>query len=102
MTYPVINRALPHNLRFRSCLGLEGVWKSSHVVRKRAVLGQELNVAAVDTELASLALLNVLGAVERRETPLLGDDDLLATWELVLRATEGLDGGGAVCRCMSV
>lgn len=60
------------------------------------MLGQELHIAAIDAELASLALLDVLVAVERSETPLLGNDDLLATWELVLRAAEGLDGGGAV------
>lgn len=60
------------------------------------MLWQELDVAAVDTELTSLALLDVVVAAERGEAPVLGDDDLLATWELVLCAAEGLDGGGAV------
>ena len=65
------------------------------------MLAEELDVGTVDTDGTSLALLDVLLAVEGSEAPLLRDDDLLATWELVLRATEGLDSGGAVCEFRS-
>jgi hypothetical protein len=75
---------------------LKRLWEAAEVVRDRALVAEELNVGTVDTDLASLALLDVLGAVERSETPLLGDDDLLAAGELVLGASESLDGGGAV------
>lgn len=78
------------------CLGREGLWEAPHVVLERALVPQELHVRTVDAHVALLALSNVLIAVERREAPLLGDDDLLATRELVLRAAESLDGGGAV------
>jgi len=67
-----------------------------HVVLNGALVAQELHVRTIRQQLSSRPLLNILLAVERRETPLLGDDDLLATGELVLRAAESLDGGGAV------
>jgi len=77
-------------------LRLEGFWETTHVVRERAVLGEELDVGTVDADGTGLALLDVLFPTQRGEAPVLGDDDLLATWELVLCATEGLDGGGTV------
>ena len=80
----------------------ESLWESANVVGEWAVGAEELDVGAVDTDLTSLALLDVVCAVERSETPLLGDDDLLATWELVLRSAEGLDGGWAVLKVLSV
>lgn len=60
------------------------------------MLAEELDVGTVDLDLTSLALGNVLVAAEGSEAPVLGDDDLLATRELVLGAAESLDGGGAV------
>ena len=57
---------------------------------------QELDVAAVLAELALLAQTNVLLAANRGEAPVLGDNDLLATGELVHGAAESLDGGRAV------
>ena len=57
---------------------------------------EELDVGTVLAELALLAELDVLLAADRGEAPVLGDDDLLATGELVHGAAEGLDGGGAV------
>ena len=60
------------------------------------MVAEELHVRTVDLEVTSVALLNVLLAAERREAPVLGHDDLLAAGELVLRAAEGFDGGGAV------
>jgi hypothetical protein len=55
------------------------------------VVGKELNVGTVDLDAASSLLLQVLVAAERGETPVLGDDDLLATGELVLRSAQGLE-----------
>jgi len=79
-----------------SFLCRESLWESAHVVLDWALVAEELHVGTVDTDGTSLALLDVLGTVERSETPLLGDNDLLATWELVLRAAESLDGGRSV------
>jgi hypothetical protein len=42
---------------------------------------EELDVSTVGLDLTSLALLDVLVTAERGETPVLGDDDLLATRE---------------------
>lgn len=60
------------------------------------MVGQELDVGTVDLDATSSNLLQVLLAAERGETPVLGDDDLLATGELVLGAAEGLKSDGAV------
>lgn len=76
---------------------LESLWEPPHVVLERTLVAEELNVGAVDADLAGLALGDVVVTAERSETPVLGDDDLLATWELVLGTTESLDGSGAVC-----
>ena len=57
---------------------------------------QELHVSTVLLKLALLAELNVLLAADGGETPVLGDDDLLAAGELVHGAAESLDGGGTV------
>ena len=57
---------------------------------------QELDVGTVLEELALLAELDVLLTTDRSETPVLGDNDLLATGELVGGAAHGLDGGSTV------
>jgi len=55
-----------------------------------------LNVSTVvDDELVSLESL-VVGTVERGETPLLGDDDLLPSGELVSGTSESLHDDGLV------
>ncbi len=78
-------------------LGLgEGLGELLHVVREAAAVGEELHVGAVDADAAGRLLLQVLVAAERREAPVLGDDDLLPAWELVLRAAEGLKSDRAV------
>ena len=41
--------------------------------------------------------LEVVLTTEGSEAPVLGDNDLLATGELVLRAAEGLEGESTVC-----
>lgn len=78
-------------------LSLESLGEALHVVSQGAVVGQELHVSTIDLDAASSLLLQVLLAAEGGETPVLGDNDLLATGELVLGAAEGLEGGGAVC-----
>lgn len=85
-----------HKTFTRLGLGLESVGEAAHVVLERALVPQELHVSTVDPDAAGLALLNVLLATEGGEAPVLADDDLLATGELVLAAAEGLDGGGTV------
>jgi hypothetical protein len=55
-----------------------------------------LNVSTiVDNHLVRLQLL-VVGPVESGETPLLGDDDLLPSWELVSGTPESLHDDGLV------
>lgn len=78
-------------------LSLEGLGEAAHVVCKGTLVAEELDVGTVDTDTALLALGDVLLAAERGEAPVLGDDDLLATGELVLGTTESLKSGGAVC-----
>ena len=76
-------------------LGLEGLGEAAHVVGEGTLGAEELDVGTVDADLALLALLDVLLAAKGGETPVLGDDDLLATGELVLGATESLNDVGA-------
>jgi len=76
--------------------GLESSGESPHVVLQFTVVAKELNLSTVNHDLASSLLLHVLLAAERGETPVLGDDDLLAAGELVLGTAEGLDGDSAV------
>jgi len=78
------------------CLLLERIGEAAHVLLEVALVTEELDVGAVNLDTTLLALSDVLLAAERSETPVLRDDDLLATRELVLGATESLDGGGAV------
>lgn len=56
------------------------------------MVGEELNVSAIDLDTASSLALEVLVAAEGSEAPVLGDNDLLAARELVLRAAESLEG----------
>lgn len=53
------------------------------VLLQVTLLRQELNVSTVVLDLTVSLLGNVFFSVERSETPLLRDDDLLLTWELV-------------------
>lgn len=53
---------------------------------------QELNVGTINLDTTFLAETDVFLATQGSETPVLGDDDLLATGELVHGAAEGLDG----------
>lgn len=60
----------------------EGVGEAAHVGGEVALVAEELDVGTIDLDLALLALLDVLLAAERGETPVAGDDDLLAAGEL--------------------
>jgi hypothetical protein len=77
-------------------LSLESVREALHVVLQVAVVGKELNVGTVNLDTTSSDLLQVLLAAEGSETPVLGDDNLLATRELVLRSAESLKSNSAV------
>ena len=81
---------------FDNSLCLESSWETSHVVGKGSVLGQELNVSTIHEHLSGSLLLHVLLTTEWCETPVLGHNDLLATWELVLRSSESLESDGTV------
>lgn len=61
------------------------------------MVAQELDVSTVDENLSGGLLLHVLLTAKWGETPVLGDNDLLASWELVLGTAESLKGDGAVC-----
>lgn len=77
-------------------LSSESSGEAAHVVLDLAVAVVELDVGTILLELAGLAHLDVVLATDGGETPVLGDNDLLATGELVHGTAEGLDGGGLV------
>lgn len=60
------------------------------------MVGKELDVSTVDLDAASSLLVEVLLAAEGGEAPVLGDNDLLATRELVLGSSESLESDSAV------
>lgn len=60
------------------------------------MVAQELDVGTIDLDTAGSLALQVVIAAERGETPVLGDDDLLATGKLVLGATESLESESTV------
>lgn len=66
------------------------------------MVGEELDVGAIDQDAASRLLLQVFLAAEGSEAPVLGDDDLLPSGKLVLRAAEGLESGGLICTVVSI
>jgi hypothetical protein len=65
------------------CL-LESSWESSDVVGQLSVVAQELDICTINQDLASSLLLHIFFTAERSEAPVLGNDNLLATRELVL------------------
>lgn len=88
-------QSFPRHIHRLSLLG-EGIREALHVLGEVAVVAEELDVGTIDLDAAGGLLLEVLVATEGGEAPVLGDDDLLATGELVLRAAEGLESGSAV------
>lgn len=61
------------------------------------MVAEELDVSTVDLDAASSLALEVVVAAEGSEAPVLGDDDLLATGELVLRSSKSLESEVLVC-----
>ena len=60
------------------------------------MVAEELDVGTIDLDTARGLLVEVLLTAQRSEAPVLGDDDLLAARELVLRPTQSLESDGAV------
>ncbi len=81
------------SLRF----SLECQGKPPHILLDPAMVAQELHVGTIVLHSTLGTLLQELLPSQRSKAPVLRDDDFLAPRELVLRATEGLDGGSAVC-----
>jgi hypothetical protein len=61
---------------------------------KRTVLRDELAVSSIGNDLSRGSQVIVLILVELGETPVLRNEDLLSSGELVLGTSEGLAGGG--------
>lgn len=51
-----------------------------------------MDIGSIHLDTTSSLAIEVFVTAERSETPVLGDDNLLATGELVLRTSEGLKG----------
>jgi hypothetical protein len=82
------------------CLG-ECSRETLDVVGQLSVVAQELDICTINQNLALSLLLHIFFTTERSEAPVLGDNDLLATRELVLGSAEGLESGGTVCSVVS-
>jgi len=65
-------------------------------MRQVAVVRQELDIGSIHLDTTGSLLLQVLLATERREAPVLRDDDLLPARELVLGTSESLESHSAV------
>jgi hypothetical protein len=74
----------------------ESSWETAHVLLDLSVWAEELDVSTIDLDGSSVTLLEVLLTTKRGEAPVLGDNDLLATGELVLRSAESLNSGSPV------
>jgi len=77
-------------------LCLESVGEAADVIGKFALVAEELDIGTINLNLSLLALLNVLLTAERGEAPVPGDDDFLATGELVLATPQSLESGGTM------
>lgn len=75
----------------------KSIRESPHVISQLAMVAQELHVGTVHQDPATSLLVEVLFTTQRCEAPVLGDDDLLATRELVLRTAERLQSRSPVC-----
>jgi len=89
---------LPLTRRDILCLRLDlvGLREAAHVVLDLAPVPQELNICTVHQHSTLLLQLDVLITSQGCETPVLADDDLLATGELVHGSSKGLDGSSSV------
>lgn len=84
------------NILLNKHLCLESIGETLEVVLEVTVVGKELNVGTVNLDTTGSDLLQVLLAAEGSESPVLGENNLLATGELVLRSAESLESDGAV------
>lgn len=90
------NHSSPNDPVTSTTLGSEGIREALHVLSEVALVGQELNISTIDLDAAGGLGLEVLLAAEGGEAPVLGDNDLLATGELVLGAAESLESDSTV------
>ena len=93
LTYSSFLKQYNHPLSLRS---LERIREYTDVTLNRPLVPQKLHVGPIDPDLAFSTLFEIFVPAERREAPVLGNDDLLAAWELVLGAAEGFDGCCAI------
>jgi len=70
--------------------------ETTNVISQLSVVAQELNISTINQNLSCSLLLHVLFTTERSEAPVFGNDDLLATRELVLGTTKSLERIGTV------
>lgn len=68
----------------------ESVGESAYVLLQRAMVAEKLNISTINLDTTSSLALEVLVAAEGSEAPVLGDNDLLATWKFVLRSAQSL------------
>jgi len=92
---PIFRPSSSNHLAHLSLL-LESTREALKVISQLAMVGQELDIGAIDLDTAFLAKLDVFVTTKRGEAPVLADNDLLAAWELVLRAAESFNGSSAV------
>lgn len=73
-----------------------GTWESLHVLLNVAPISQELDIGTIDQDSPLLLQLDILLTAQWCESPVLADNDLLATRELVHGSSKSLDGGSSV------
>jgi len=84
------------NRRKPLCRSSESLGVLLDVASDRTVVRQELDVSAIRFDPSVLPLLYVLLTPEGSETPVLGDNNLLATREFVLAPSQSFQSGGTV------
>lgn len=92
----IANQSIDQLISDLSLLGSGNPGLEAQVVLQWAVVVHVLQVAAVTHDTVVVAGLQVLGLVHVGEAPLLADNDLLATGELVSRSSESLQHDGTV------
>jgi len=74
----------------------ESSWETAHVLLDLSMWAEELDVSTIYLDGTSVTLVEVLLTTKWGETPVLRDNDLLATRELVLRSAESLKSSSLV------
>jgi len=85
-------------MKYHLCLasGLVSTRESLHVGLDRTLVSQELDIGTIDQDTTLLLELDVLVSSKWSEAPVLADDDLLSTRELVHGSSESLNSGSSV------